>query len=261
MISILKCPIYNVLSNIIYEQQIDIDMRVVGIINMALLMFNFSVIKILTGIEYLKIFFGSVIQELFTMIAVGIPYILIYGFYNHNFNISSYLDKPLNWYVLPAVIIILCLIGFFAKYDRNLFAILQENLIKHRMIYIAVVTAEFAWLIFAYFKEVDSVGAWFCGIAQIVLSILILYIASCIYRQKTTKKIQWENEQLLSEKAMLQEYYETLDEQIKLTKEFQEDVSKQMKEIEHLIQENQGNEELEKYLSQLKDKYQQLKHK
>lgn len=60
---------------------------------------------------------------------------------------------------------------------------------------------------------------------------------------------------------MLQEYYETLDEQIKLTKEFQEDVSKQMKEIEHLIQENQGNEELEKYLSQLKDKYQQLKHK
>ena len=80
MISILKCPIYNVLSNIIYEQQIDIDMRVVGIINMALLMFNFSVIKILTGIEYLKIFFGSVIQELFTMIAVGIPYILIYGY-------------------------------------------------------------------------------------------------------------------------------------------------------------------------------------
>ncbi len=89
----------------------------------------------------------------------------------------------------------------------------------------------------------------------------VLYIVSCIYRQKTTKKIQWENEQLLSEKAMLQEYYETLDEQIRLTKEFQEDVSKQMKEIEHLIQENQGNEELEKYLSQLKDKYQQLKHK
>lgn len=60
---------------------------------------------------------------------------------------------------------------------------------------------------------------------------------------------------------MIQEYYEILDEQIRLNKEFQEDVSKQMKEIEHLIQENQGNEELEKYLSQLKDKYQQLKHK
>lgn len=38
-------------------------MWVVGIINMALLMLNFSVIKIITGIEYLKIFFGSVIQE------------------------------------------------------------------------------------------------------------------------------------------------------------------------------------------------------
>lgn len=34
-----------------------------------------------------------------------------------------------------------------------------------------------------------------------------------------------------------------------------------MKEIEHLIQVNQGNVELEEYLSQLKDKYQQLKHK
>ena len=69
------------------------------------------------------------------------------------------------------------------------------------------------------------------------------------------------NEQLLCEKSLIQEYYEILDEQIRLNKEFQEDVSKQMKEIEHLIQENQGNEELEKYLSQLKDKYQQLKHK
>lgn len=76
-----------------------------------------------------------------------------------------------------------------------------------------------------------------------------------------TEKIQWENEQLLCEKSLIQEYYEILDEQIRLNKEFQEDVSKQMKEIEHLIQENQGNEELEKYLSQLKDKYQQLKHK
>ena len=160
-----------------------------------------------------------------------------------------------------AVIIILCLIRFSCKIANKFLSYFAKKPIKHRKIYIAVVTAEFAWLIFAYFKEVDSVGAWFCGIAQIVLSILILYIASCIYRQKTTKKIQWENEQLLSEKAMLQEYYETLDEQIKLTKEFQEDVSKQMKEIEHLIQENQGNEELEKYLSQLKDKYQQLKHK
>lgn len=261
MISILKCLIYNVLSNIIYEQHMGIDMRVIGIINIVLLMFNFSVIKILTGIEYLKIFFGSVIQELFTMIAVGMPYILIYGFYNHNFNISSYLDKPLNWYVFPAVIIILCLVRFSCKIANKFLSYFAKKPIKHRKIYIAVVTAEFAWLIFAYFKEVDSVGAWFCGITQIVLSSLILYIASCIYRQKTTKKIQWENEQLLSEKAMLQEYYETLDEQIKLTKEFQEDVSKQMKEIEHLIQVNQGNVELEKYLSQLKDKYQQLKHK
>ena len=48
---------------------------------------------------------------------------------------------------------------------------------------------------------------------------------------------------------------------IEFDKNKQEDVSKQMKEIEHLIQENQGNEELEKYLSQLKDRYQQLKHK
>ena len=259
MISILKCLIYNVLSNIIYEQHIGIDMRVIGIINIVLLMFNFSVIKILTGIEYLKIFFGSVIQELFTMIAVGMPYILIYGFYNHNFNISSYLDKPLNWYVLPAVIIILCLIRFSCKIANKFLSYFAKKPIKHRKIYIAVVTAEFAWLIFAYFKEVDSVGAWFCGIAQIVLSILILYIASCIYRQKTTKKIQWENEQLLSEKAMLQEYYETLDEQIKLTKKFQDDVLKQMEEIDDLMKVNQGNVELEKYLTQLKDRHQQLK--
>ncbi len=76
-----------------------------------------------------------------------------------------------------------------------------------------------------------------------------------------TEKIQWENEQLLCEKSLIQEYYEILDEQIRLNKEFQEDVSKQMKEIEHLIQVNQGNVELEEYLSQLKDKYQQLKHK
>lgn len=69
------------------------------------------------------------------------------------------------------------------------------------------------------------------------------------------------NEQLLCEKSLIQEYYEILDEQIRLNKEFQEDVSKQMKEIEHLIQVNQGNVELEEYLSQLKDKYQQLKHK
>ena len=259
MISILKCLIYNVLSNIIYEQHIGIDMRVIGIINIVLLMFNFSVIKILTGIEYLKIFFGSVIQELFTMIAIGMPYILIYGFYNHNFNISSYLDKPLNWYVLPAVIIILCLIRFSCKIANKFLSYFAKKPIKHRKIYIVVVTAEFAWLIFAYFKEVDSVGAWFCGIAQIVLSILILYIASCIYRKKITKKNQWENEQLLSEKTMMQEYYETLDEQIKLTKKFQDDVSKQMEEIDDLMKVNQGNVELEKYLTQLKDRHQQLK--
>ena len=52
MISILKCLIYNVLSNIIYEQHMGIDMRVIGIINIVLLMFNFSVIKILIGIGY-----------------------------------------------------------------------------------------------------------------------------------------------------------------------------------------------------------------
>lgn len=235
------------------------DMRVIGIINMVLLMFNFSVIKIVTGLEYLKIFFGSVIQELFTMMAIGLPYILIYGFYNRNFNISNYLDKPLNWYVLSAVIVILCLIRLSCKIANKFLSDFAKKPIKYRKLYITVATAEFAWLVFAYFKEVDSVGAWFCGIAQIVLSILILYIASCIYRQKITKKIQWENEQLLSEKAMMQEYYETLDEQIKLTKKFQDDVSKQKEEIDHLMKINQGNVELEKYLMQLKDKYQQLR--
>lgn len=135
MISILKCLIYNVLSNIIYEQHMGIDMRVIGIINIVLLMFNFSVIKILIGIGYLKIFFGSVIQELFTMIAVGMPYILIYGFYNHNFNISSYLDKPLNWYVLLAVIIILCLIRFSCKIANKFLSYFAKKPIKHRKIY------------------------------------------------------------------------------------------------------------------------------
>ena len=259
MISILKCLIYNVLSTVIYEQQIGIDMRVVGIVNMVVLMFNFSVIKILTGLEYLKIFFGSVIQELFTMIAVGMPYILIYGFYNHNFNISSYLDKSLNWYVLLAVIVILCLIRLSCKFARRFLSDFAKKPIKHRKLCIAVVIAEFAWLIFAYFKEVDSVGAWFWGIVQIVISVLILYVASCIYRKKTMKKIQWENEQLLYEKAMMQEYCETLDEQMKLTKKFQKDVSKQMEKIDHLMKMNQGNVKLEEYLTQLKDKYQQLR--
>lgn len=236
-------------------------MWVVGIINMALLMLNFSVIKIITGIEYLKIFFGSVIQELFTMIAVGMPYLLIYGFYNHDFNISNYLDKPLKRYVLLAMVIIIFLIRLSYKVARRFLSDFARKPIKHRKLYMIIVIAEFAWLIFAYFKEVDSIGAWFCGIIQIVFSVFVLYIISCIYRKKMTEKIQWENEQLLCEKSLIQEYYEILDEQIRLNKEFQEDVSKQMKEIEHLIQENQGNEELEKYLSQLKDKYQQLKHK
>lgn len=57
----------------------------------------------------------------------------------------------------------------------------------------------------------------------------------------------------------MQEYYEILDEQIKLTKKFQDDVSKQKEEIDHLMKINQGNVELEKYLMQLKDKYQQLR--
>ena len=261
MISILKCLIYNVLSTIIYEQKIGIDMWVVGIINMALLMLNFSVIKIITGIEYLKIFFGSVIQELFTMIAVGMPYLLIYGFYNHDFNISNYLDKPLKRYVLLAMVIIIFLIRLSYKVARRFLSDFARKPIKHRKLYMIIVIAEFAWLIFAYFKEVDSIGAWFCGIIQIVFSVFVLYIISCIYRKKMTEKIQWENEKLLCEKSLIQEYYEILDEQIRLNKEFQEDVSKQMKEIEHLIQVNQGNVELEEYLSQLKDKYQQLKHK
>ena len=184
---------------------------------------------------------------------------LIYGFYNQNFNISNYLDKPLNWYVPVAVIVVLCLIILSCKFAKRFLSDFAKKPIKHRKLYITVVTAEFAWLIFVYFKEVDSIGAWFCGIAQIVLSILILYIASCIYRKKITKKNQWENEQLLSEKTMMQEYYETLDEQIKLTKKFQDDVSKQMEEINHLMKINQGNVELEKYLIQLKDKYQKLR--
>lgn len=261
MISILKCLIYNVLSTIIYEQEIGSDMWVVGIINMALLMLNFSVIKIITGIEYLKIFLGSVIQELFTMIAVGMPYLLIYGFCNHDFNISNYLDKPLKRYVLLAMVIIIFLIRLSYKVARRFFSDFARKPIKHRKLYMIIVIAEFAWLIFAYFKEVDSIGAWFCGIIQIVFSVFVLYIISCIYRKKMTEKIQWENEQLLCEKSLIQEYYEILDEQIRLNKEFQEDVSKQMKEIEHLIQVNQGNVELENYLSQLKDKYQQLNHK
>ena len=89
---------------------------------------------------------------------------MIYGFYNHDFNISNYLDKPLKRYVLLAMVIIIFLIRLSYKVARRFLSDFARKPIKHRKLYMIIVIAEFAWLIFAYFKEVDSIGAWFCGI-------------------------------------------------------------------------------------------------
>ena len=98
---------------------------------------------------------------------------------------------------------------------------------------------------------------WFFSIQEIVGGSIIIFIVIFIFREKKKQLLEMSNRYLLLQQNMILQYYESLKEQIDLTKKMRHDINNHMQIIESIRRENNG-EALESYTRDLKEQYERL---
>ena len=96
-----------------------------------------------------------------------------------------------------------------------------------------------------------------CG-SQIILALGLLYITSWFYRWRKDRRIRMENEQLNYENKVMKEYCETLEKQMETMEQFQNDIVKQMEEVEEIAKEAEDDKEIKQYAEELKKTYEAI---
>ena len=98
---------------------------------------------------------------------------------------------------------------------------------------------------------------WFFTMKETLVFGIFVLIGVFIFREKKKQLLEASNQYLLLQQDMILQYYESLKEQINLTKKMRHDINNHMQIIESIRKEN-STEELEAYTRRLREQYEQL---
>ena len=259
MTVIIKTCLYNVITlYLCYIGVIENTYRY-GLLNIFCIVVIFAIYKLITGLDYIKIIIGTMLIDTFCGITIVVPYTFIYSVANKDFSFGRNFEADLGIYTIVAILLIIC-VGYLMdrcivrRFLRN-FAICK---IPFQNLFRIICIIGFVWTMYTYSVQERSSITWLYVAVQIILALGLLYITSWFYRWSKDRRIRMENEQLNYENKVMKEYCETLEKQMETMEQFQNDIVKQMEEVEEIAKEAEDDEEIKQYAEELKKTYEAI---
>lgn len=259
MTVITKSCLYNVITlYLCYIGVIENTYRY-GLLNIFCIVVIFAIYKLITGLDYIKIIIGTMLIDTFCGITIVVPYTFIYSVANKDFRFDRNFEADLGIYTIVAILLIIC-VGYLMdrcivrRFLRN-FAICK---IPFQNLFRIICIIGFVWTMYTYSVQERSSITWLYVAVQIILALGLLYITSWFYRWSKDRRIRMENEQLNYENKVMKEYCETLEKQMETMEQFQNDIVKQMEEVEEIAKEAEDDKEIKQYAEELKKTYEAI---
>ncbi|NCB91500.1 MAG: GHKL domain-containing protein [Clostridia bacterium] len=90
----------------------------------------------------------------------------------------------------------------------------------------------------------------------LILLVIVLFIAG---RRMQIQQLEQENHLMQNYMSSMQEFYETVQERIEAVRRYRHDLAKHIQTLEALIERQEGSEDIQGYMDNLKGRYQTLK--
>lgn len=233
-----------------------------GLLNVFCIIVLFAIYKLMTGLDYLRIILGTMLVDTFCGIAILVPYLLTYAIVNNDFSFDRNFEANLGIYTLVAIILA---IGAGYLMERYIVRRFLHNFatckIPFQNLFRILCVMGFVWTMYTYSVQERFSITWLYAVAQIIIALGILYIASWFYRWRKERKIQMENEQLNYENKAMKEYCATLEKQMETIEQFQDDIEKHMEEVEEIAKEAGDDVEIRQYAEELRQTYEEIYQK
>ena len=259
MTVITKSCLYNVITlYLCYISVIENTYRY-GLLNIFCIVVIFAIYKLITGLDYIRIIIGTMLIDTFCGITIVVPYTFIYSVANKDFSFDRNFEADLGIYTIVAILLIIC-VGYLMdrcivrRFLRN-FAICK---IPFQNLFRIICIIGFVWTMYTYSVQERSSITWLYVAVQIILALGLLYITSWFYRWSKDRRIRMENEQLNYENKVMKEYCETLEKQMETMEQLQNDIVKQMEEVEEIAKEAEDDKEIKQYAEELKKTYEAI---
>ncbi len=259
MTVITKSCLYNVITlYLCYIGVIENTYRY-GLLNIFCIVVIFAIYKLITGLDYIRIIIGTMLIDTFCGITIVVPYTFIYSVANKDFSFDCNFEADLGIYTIVAILLIIC-VGYLM--DRCIVRRFLRNFtickIPFQNLFRIICIIGFVWIMYTYSVQERSSITWLYVAVQIILALGLLYITSWFYRWSKDRRIRMENEQLNYENKVMKEYCETLEKQMETMEQLQNDIVKQMEEVEEIAKEAEDDEEIKQYAEELKKTYEAI---
>lgn len=202
-------------------------------------------LKVITGLDYLKILLADAFAQMMCGIVVFIPFTVLAkvtkeGAYSI-VHLHSGVENILG--LIATMIIISLLIVLYRKIIKHYLAKFYRWKLKARGAlwgFIVVFTAGGLFTTSGDAYKGDDVMIATSG-GLVVFWVAVLYVASLVIRSYKEKQLQEESTILTIENTVMKEYYNTLEYQLEHTRKFRHDIEKHMNVIKEMLEKRESN--------------------
>lgn len=257
VLSLCKCSLWNVLDMALMTQGIVPDGRIQVALNLPVLILFLIVLKICSGLDWLKVILGSMIEELIVFPPLFL-YLCIYRIYTGEWHGLNDMYAPLDWYVVIGVALSLVGIWIYKYFVEIVFGNYVKWQLKQKGIYwgfsivMVLLTYGSVWT-----KDHSFVVSRYM-ILSTVVAVLFLYEVLWFWRWRKNQKTEQENKNLRYENSVMKEYYDTLENQVEVVRKFHHDINKHMDVLNEMA-DKMNTSEFKLYSDQLEEVYQGVK--
>ena len=257
VLSLCKCSLWNVLDMALLTQGIVPDGRIQVVLNLPILIFFLIIIKIFSRLDWLKIFLGSVIQELLSFPPLFL-YLCVYRIYTGEWHGLNDMYAPMGWYVVIGVALTLVAIYIYKYFVEIVFGNYAKWELKQKGMYWGFIVVMILLTYGSVWTKDHSFVVSRYIIVVSVLSVLFLYETLWFWRWRKNQKTEQENRNLRYENSVMKEYYDTLENQMDVIRKFHHDINKHMDVLNEMM-DKMNTSELKLYSEQLEEVYQGVK--
>ena len=257
VLSLCKCSLWNVLDMALLTQGIVPDGRIQVVLNLPILIFFLIIIKIFSRLDWLKIFLGSVIQELLSFPPLFL-YLCVYRIYTGEWHGLNDMYAPMGWYVGIGVALTLVAIYIYKYFVEIVFGNYAKWELKQKGMYWGFIIVMILLTYGSVWTKDHSFVVSRYIIVVSVLSVLFLYENLWFWRWRKNQKTEQENRNLRYENSVMKEYYDTLENQMDVIRKFHHDINKHMDVLNEMM-DKMNTSELKLYSEQLEEVYQGVK--
>lgn len=257
VLSLCKCSLWNVVDMALLTQKIVPDGRIQVVLNLPILISFLIVIKKFSGLDWLKVFLGSVIQELLSFPPLFL-YLCVYRIYTGEWHGLNDMYAPLGWYVVIGSALTLVAIYIYKYFVEIIFGNYAKWELKQKGMYWGFIIVMVLITYGSVWTKDHSFEVSRYIIVVSVISALFLYETLWFWRWRKNQKTEQENKNLRYENSVMKEYYDTLENQVEVVRKFHHDINKHMDVLNEMLGKME-TPEVKLYSEQLEEVYQEMK--